>query len=142
MIRRPPRSTLFPYTTLFRSLQRRRRRPRRLGRERPAAARRGRGGGGDGGRDARAYRRPGQHVGGRRDLRGERHRAARACGGRPAGGHGGARDARGQTIMVVRVAGRRGAGAPPSETSLWKGSASRRTSWGWGPTVRDESMER
>src|SRR5256885_13234258 len=26
MIRRPPRSTLFPYTTLFRSLQRRRRR--------------------------------------------------------------------------------------------------------------------
>src|SRR3712207_8815407 len=33
MIRRPPRSTLFPYTTLFRSTQhgRRRRRPVRLG---------------------------------------------------------------------------------------------------------------
>src|SRR2546427_7353288 len=28
MIRRPPRSTLFPYTTLFRSLRRRRRRRR------------------------------------------------------------------------------------------------------------------
>src|SRR3712207_7764747 len=28
MIRRPPRSTLFPYTTLFRSLQRRRERQR------------------------------------------------------------------------------------------------------------------
>src|SRR2546428_2139405 len=27
MIRRPPRSTLFPYTTLFRSLRRRARRP-------------------------------------------------------------------------------------------------------------------
>src|SRR5947208_14890475 len=32
MIRRPPRSTLFPYTTLFRSD--RRQRPRRLGRQR------------------------------------------------------------------------------------------------------------
>src|SRR5258708_23665547 len=29
MIRRPPRSTLFPYTTLFRSSPRRRRRPAR-----------------------------------------------------------------------------------------------------------------
>src|SRR3712207_6883604 len=29
MIRRPPRSTLFPYTTLFRSKRRRRRRKRR-----------------------------------------------------------------------------------------------------------------
>src|SRR2546428_9753266 len=29
MIRRPPRSTLFPYTTLFRSPGQRRRRPRR-----------------------------------------------------------------------------------------------------------------
>src|SRR3712207_8870126 len=29
MIRRPPRSTLFPYTTLFRSPRRRRLRPRR-----------------------------------------------------------------------------------------------------------------
>src|SRR5687767_15311804 len=31
MIRRPPRSTLFPYTTLFRSLSRRLRRPARIG---------------------------------------------------------------------------------------------------------------
>src|SRR2546422_5698081 len=30
MIRRPPRSTLFPYTTLFRSQERRRRRPGRV----------------------------------------------------------------------------------------------------------------
>src|SRR5260221_8674122 len=30
MIRRPPRSTLFPYTTLFRSRPQRRRRPRKL----------------------------------------------------------------------------------------------------------------
>src|SRR5256886_10063076 len=30
MIRRPPRSTLFPYTTLFRSLRPRRERPKRL----------------------------------------------------------------------------------------------------------------
>src|SRR3989454_7874664 len=41
MIRRPPRSTLFPYTTLFRSLRRVRRRgrratPRRGGRYAPA----------------------------------------------------------------------------------------------------------
>src|SRR3712207_7163097 len=38
MIRRPPRSTLFPYTTLFRSQARRRRRPLRRGpaRHRPA----------------------------------------------------------------------------------------------------------
>src|SRR3712207_8216157 len=35
MIRRPPRSTLFPYTTLFRS----RRRPRRDGRLDPTAGR-------------------------------------------------------------------------------------------------------
>src|SRR2546429_7290891 len=31
MIRRPPRSTLFPYTTLFRSFRRRRRTPRPCG---------------------------------------------------------------------------------------------------------------
>src|SRR2546430_12472087 len=35
MIRRPPRSTLFPYTTLFRSLR------RRVGRERPGGRRPG-----------------------------------------------------------------------------------------------------
>src|SRR2546429_4632280 len=45
MIRRPPRSTLFPYTTLFRSRARARRRtpprpPRRTGRPPPAAVRR------------------------------------------------------------------------------------------------------
>src|SRR5256885_9833289 len=34
MIRRPPRSTLFPYTTLFRSLRRRRRLSLRLGTDR------------------------------------------------------------------------------------------------------------
>src|SRR5438067_8528773 len=38
MIRRPPRSTLFPYTTLFRSC-RRRARGRRPRRNRPAASR-------------------------------------------------------------------------------------------------------
>src|SRR5258708_16095539 len=38
MIRRPPRSTLFPYTTLFRSLQRCRRLPRRRRRHRGGAA--------------------------------------------------------------------------------------------------------
>src|SRR5438093_7270767 len=35
MIRRPPRSTLFPYTTLFRSHRRRRRGRRHRARERP-----------------------------------------------------------------------------------------------------------
>src|SRR5258708_21304699 len=39
MIRRPPRSTLFPYTTLFRSRRRRRPRPHR-GRSPPAGRRR------------------------------------------------------------------------------------------------------
>src|SRR5690349_23297846 len=48
MLRRPPRSTLFPYTTLFRSVQllrrapsARARRPRSLARVRRAARRRG-----------------------------------------------------------------------------------------------------
>src|SRR3712207_6949898 len=40
MIRRPPRSTLFPYTTLFRSVGRRPRRVDRLARDREAARRR------------------------------------------------------------------------------------------------------
>src|SRR3712207_7072910 len=52
MIRRPPRSTLFPYTTLFRSLQRRR--PARgdglRERERDAGRHRRLGGGGPSGR--------------------------------------------------------------------------------------------
>src|SRR3712207_7346211 len=38
MIRRPPRSTLFPYTTLFRSPPRRRARRRAARRARPAPA--------------------------------------------------------------------------------------------------------
>src|SRR5438477_2110004 len=46
MIRRPPRSTLFPYTTLFRSGEGKRERPRRAG------ARGGRGGRGGGPRGA------------------------------------------------------------------------------------------
>src|SRR3712207_7830262 len=37
MIRRPPRSTLFPYTTLFRSVRERHRRDGREDRPRPAA---------------------------------------------------------------------------------------------------------
>src|SRR3712207_8787691 len=59
MIRRPPRSTLFPYTTLFRSGERRRgrraRRGRRRGGERVAGRAAGRLGGRRGrGRDRRA----------------------------------------------------------------------------------------
>src|SRR3712207_8585359 len=38
MIRRPPRSTLFPYTTLFRSCPRRRPQHLRLGRGQPVVA--------------------------------------------------------------------------------------------------------
>src|SRR2546425_7822862 len=40
MIRRPPRSTLFPYTTLFRSLDRPHERGRRLDRRAASGARR------------------------------------------------------------------------------------------------------
>src|SRR3712207_6869223 len=66
MIRRPPRSTLFPYTTLFRSGDRRRRgdpRPRRPGGMGPGDRRRaGRGApdraGGGAGEGGRALRRP------------------------------------------------------------------------------------
>src|SRR3712207_7900679 len=71
MIRRPPRSTLFPYTTLFRSRGDRRRAPRRgrkrdrrrrgLARHHRAAARRG------GAPRARAPDRPG------REARSEEH---------------------------------------------------------------------
>src|SRR3712207_7555756 len=67
MIRRPPRSTLFPYTTLFRSRLPQARRPPEDGR--PAGARRG----GRGARVLRALRRvegprrgvpaPGRHAG-------------------------------------------------------------------------------
>src|SRR3712207_8328762 len=75
MIRRPPRSTLFPYTTLFRSAVRCRRdvrEPRRLGAERApdrlagaAAARRdarGRDGGRARDRTARAVGRSEEHT--------------------------------------------------------------------------------
>src|SRR3712207_7539810 len=48
MIRRPPRSTLFPYTTLFRS-RRQRQASRRSSGSRRGADRRQRGGGGGGG---------------------------------------------------------------------------------------------
>src|SRR2546425_12495353 len=43
MIRRPPRSTLFPYTTLFRSLRPRQRRSRQLRRKRKRKPKRSRG---------------------------------------------------------------------------------------------------
>src|SRR3712207_8507953 len=65
MIRRPPRSTLFPYTTLFRSPPGRQRRGRRAGaatrgaragRSGGAAARRGGGGHRRGGRDRKSTR--------------------------------------------------------------------------------------
>src|SRR5260370_30560571 len=64
MIRRPPRSTLFPYTTLFRS----RRHVRRQFRE----VRVGGGRGGEGGRPA-APRRPLSWGGRRGDARSEEH---------------------------------------------------------------------
>src|SRR3712207_9016268 len=62
MIRRPPRSTLFPYTTLFRSRGARARRPRQGGalappREAPADPRRG-----DEPRRPPARRRRGKHA--------------------------------------------------------------------------------
>src|SRR3712207_8375210 len=57
MIRRPPRSTLFPYTTLFRSTRARPRRPRgRHGGRAPARR---------GGRGARRSSRQGHRGGGR-----------------------------------------------------------------------------
>src|SRR3712207_7006855 len=63
MIRRPPRSTLFPYTTLFRSRERRAAQALPLRRHRPALA----------------LRAPGRQ--GRRD-REERHRLPPGSGGR------------------------------------------------------------
>src|SRR5258707_12008823 len=55
MIRRPPRSTLFPYTTLFRSLSRTAGRPECRGGQRgdPRGRPRGADGGGPGGGEAR-----------------------------------------------------------------------------------------
>src|SRR5689334_24322146 len=55
MIRRPPRSTLFPYTTLFRSLRRRSAPPARVRARRPAA--RGAGAPGAGARGGRRHHR-------------------------------------------------------------------------------------
>src|SRR3712207_8917921 len=73
MIRRPPRSTLFPYTTLFRSTARWGRRGRPCGDRAGAgggrAVRRPRGAGGHEGR-TRGGRRPG---GNRPGLRSEEH---------------------------------------------------------------------
>src|SRR2546422_4879914 len=60
MIRRPPRSTLFPYTTLFRSHPARHRRRRaahpRAGRAEPAGADRGQHRGGDARQDRKSTR--------------------------------------------------------------------------------------
>src|SRR2546422_6278133 len=61
MIRRPPRSTLFPYTTLFRSHPARGRRPRRAPHGEGAVRTRGAHGGGGAERAARA--RPRAHPG-------------------------------------------------------------------------------
>src|SRR3712207_7914688 len=74
MIRRPPRSTLFPYTTLFRSVPRRGR--HRVGAPVPARARRGRGGALHGALRRGRARQP---RGGRRvpDRRGRRRRLDR-----------------------------------------------------------------
>src|SRR3712207_7921932 len=67
MIRRPPRSTLFPYTTLFRSLARPPRGAPRTPRSRPASPRAG--------LPRRAARRRGRRAGRRwgTDLRSEEH---------------------------------------------------------------------
>src|SRR2546422_8228485 len=75
MIRRPPRSTLFPYTTLFRSLRARRLRPDAGGEDHRAVARMGPALA----RQAAALRREASHPGGlqekerRRALRSEEH---------------------------------------------------------------------
>src|SRR3712207_8129041 len=67
MIRRPPRSTLFPYTTLFRSLGRRPLHRRRLGEQarRPRRQRRA--------RRPRRQRQPARRRGRRRPARSEEH---------------------------------------------------------------------
>src|SRR5256885_12943783 len=60
MIRRPPRSTLFPYTTLFRSLRHRERRDRKS-RAAACTAARGTAEGLPGGPEARQGERQGRH---------------------------------------------------------------------------------
>src|SRR3712207_8492884 len=70
MIRRPPRSTLFPYTTLFRSERRRHRRPPARGR-RPAA-------GGVDPPGARGGRGPRRRPGGEQDRKSTRLNSSHA----------------------------------------------------------------
>src|SRR2546429_7854287 len=72
MIRRPPRSTLFPYTTLFRSHRRSPARLLREGRGIPEAAHPARGGGRD--QHAREHRQPGDE----REVRADPARAPAA----------------------------------------------------------------
>src|SRR3712207_8999434 len=73
MIRRPPRSTLFPYTTLFRSTARVRRRPRDAGEDEPGVAERGRHRArGTVAARGRSHRRP-LRAGSRRRSRSEEH---------------------------------------------------------------------
>src|SRR5690625_6549950 len=102
MIRRPPRSTLFPYTTLFRSVDAGGAGPRGRRGDRLAAA-----------------RSPGR-TGSARVGTGRRRAAPRgglpgACGGRPrsapAGGRGAHRDTLDWRRRAGRVGGRRGSGA-------------------------------
>src|SRR3712207_8495266 len=68
MIRRPPRSTLFPYTTLFRSAV-----LVSCPSPRPARRRRGRGGHGAAGRGRHHRRRDRRHRGRRGGRRSEEH---------------------------------------------------------------------
>src|SRR3712207_8548776 len=70
MIRRPPRSTLFPYTTLFRSLRGGGRRGRAL---RPAARRRQRGGPAHAAADRHQGEHPRLHAGREGRQRSEEH---------------------------------------------------------------------
>src|SRR3712207_8296648 len=81
MIRRPPRSTLFPYTTLFRSIYRQGQggvRPR-PGRDRQASGRGGGGGRGDGGRQDQPRAQEGLPVpGGYRDRKSTRLNSSHA----------------------------------------------------------------
>src|SRR4030095_16006534 len=124
MIGRPPRSTLFPYTTLFRSELRRADAERRgaIGaRARGRALRRRRGAAGDpGGEDARASpgaRRPQRAAGELRRLRARRPR------GRCAGAAGSARDGAGPPHRGLRAGAREVSagswGALAAVVALW-----------------------
>src|SRR3989441_269852 len=112
MIRRPPRSTLFPYTTLFRSLSGRRRTRFARSRRRPARAapRRGRGGGAPGAGRAR-----GRAPAGADDARADRrHRA------------------QGQDRGHLRDGGR----ARPADRAARRETLTRRASTLWGMAER------